>query len=92
MTESADNASLYSSTQSNTHNDWNADSGASSHMSYHREWFLNYKSYSVPIKLADHTIIYSAGIGDVEFWPTIRGPEEESNYVYKCSSCTTTPQ
>jgi hypothetical protein len=77
--ESAGNASLVSSssTSQNTHNnDWNADTGASSHMSPHREWFLNYKSHCVPIRLADHTLIYSAGIGDVEFRPIFKGQEK----------------
>jgi hypothetical protein len=74
----AGNASLVSSsTSQNTHqNDWNADTGASSHMSPHREWFLNYRSHCVPIRLADHTLIYSAGIGDVEFRPTFKGQEK----------------
>jgi hypothetical protein len=71
--ESAGNASLNSTSKPNTHNDWNADTGASSHMTFHREWFFNYKSHSVPVRLADHTTIYSAGIGDVEFWPIVKG-------------------
>jgi len=47
-------------------------------MTPHREWFYNYKPYCVPIRLADCTLIYSAGIGDVEIRPTIKGQEKRS--------------
>ncbi|KAI9568689.1 hypothetical protein HD554DRAFT_1992763, partial [Boletus coccyginus] len=36
--------------------DWNADSGA---------------PYCIPIKLADNTVVYSAGVGSVVFNPVI---------------------
>ena len=39
------------------------DSGATSHMIPHRAWFLDYKAFRIPIKLADGPFIYSAGIG-----------------------------
>src|ERR1700761_7298177 len=47
--------------------EWCADSGASSHMTPHRDWFVHYTPHTVPIKIADGNIIYSAGIGDVHF-------------------------
>jgi len=35
-------------------------------------WLIDYKLYEVPIKLADNTIVYSAGVGSVVFNPIIR--------------------
>ena len=42
-------------------------------MTPHQHWFTSYSPHVVPIRLADHTIIYSAGIGSVEFQPMIGG-------------------
>jgi len=52
---------------------WNADSGASSHMTPHRHWMRNYKPYKVPIQLANGDTIYSAGVGSVLFQPVVHG-------------------
>ena len=52
---------------------WNTDTGATSHMTPHKEWIRNYTTYRVPIRLADHTIVYSEGVGDVLFRPVING-------------------
>jgi len=60
-------------TTSKTHNDWNADTGATSHMTPYHHWLIDYKPYVVPIKLADNTIVYSAGVGSVVFNPIIEG-------------------
>jgi hypothetical protein len=66
--ESAGVVSLHTTTTtSKTHNDWTADTGATSHMTPHHRWLIDYKSYEVPIKLADNTIVYSAGVGSVVF-------------------------
>jgi hypothetical protein len=54
--------------------DWNADTGATSHMTPHRHWLRNYAPRHVPIKLADNNIVYSAGVGAVVFNPVINGP------------------
>jgi len=54
---------------------WNADTGATSHMTPHRNWIRNYTPYRVPIKLADHRIIYSEGMGSVLFRPIINGKQ-----------------
>src|ERR1700742_2036699 len=77
VVESAGNASIVSehvaySTQSDIFH-WNIDTGATSHMTPDHNWICNYKSYKVPIKLADNRIIYSAGIGTVAFMPIING-------------------
>jgi transposase InsO family protein len=78
-TESAGQASALSSSdrttwlQSRAATDWNPDTGASSHMTPHRHWFLSYSPHVVPVRLADNSIIYSAGKGSVEFQPTKNG-------------------
>src|SRR3984957_17856647 len=56
--------------------DWNTDTGASSHMTPHKHWFRSYSPHVVAVKLADHSTIYSAGIGSVEFQPVIDGIPE----------------
>ena len=53
--------------------DWNADSGATSHMTPHSHWIRNYTPFRTPIRLANDDIVYSAGIGSVRFVPTIGG-------------------
>jgi hypothetical protein len=70
IAESAGNASLHSTDPSDpfcplqldADVDWNADSGVTSHKTPHHHWLRNYTPKHVPIKLADHTVIYSAGI------------------------------
>src|SRR3954447_13901688 len=64
-----------SSSQPDTHSDWNADTGATSHMTPNRQWFHHYTPYCAPIRLADNTIVFSAGVGSVWFKPVIRGKE-----------------
>ena len=54
---------------------WCADTGASSHMTPHRAWFETYQSYSVPIRVADGTVVKSAGIGTVRFLPRLQGAQ-----------------
>jgi hypothetical protein len=83
--ESAGSASLISSTappNSITHA-WNTDSGATSHMTPHKKWFKTYKVYIAPIRLADNTVVYSAGVGSVEFKPIIWGKEERTIIFHK---------
>ena len=81
--ESAGKASIYSLDElenpfHQTNYDWIADSGATSHMTPHKHWLRNYKPLHIPIRLADHTIIYSAGIGNLLFKPLINGVESQS--------------
>ncbi|KAG7446186.1 uncharacterized protein BT62DRAFT_835687, partial [Guyanagaster necrorhizus] len=52
---------------------WNTDTGASRHMTPHRQWFRLYAPHVVPIRLADNSVIYSAGIGSVVLEPEIQG-------------------
>jgi hypothetical protein len=74
VTEFAGKASAVSeheanSTSSNVFH-WNTDTGATSSMTPHRHWIRNYTPYRVPIRLADHRIIYSKGVGTVRFRPS----------------------
>ena len=48
---------------------WNTDTGASAHMTPHRHWFRSYSPHSIPIRLANSHIVYSAGLGSVVFQP-----------------------
>lgn len=75
--ESAGKASAFASStersqwlKSKDATDWNTDTGATSHMTPHRSWFTLYSPHKVPIRLADHSIIFSEGIGSVEFQPS----------------------
>jgi hypothetical protein len=62
------------STSSNVFH-WNADTRAMSHMMPHKNWIRNYKPYRVPVKLADHRIIYSEGVGSILFRPIRMGKQ-----------------
>ncbi|EGO03130.1 hypothetical protein SERLA73DRAFT_131633, partial [Serpula lacrymans var. lacrymans S7.3] len=42
-------------------------------MTPHRHWVHHYTPYCVPIKLADHTVVYSAGVGTVVLNPVMNG-------------------
>ncbi len=53
------------------HVDWTADTGATSHMTPHRHWLRNYTPCRIPIRLADHSIVFSAGVGSVVFIPKV---------------------
>ena len=70
VVESAGNASSNhissSPLQTDANFNWNADSGATSHMTPHAHWICNY-TFRTPICLANNLIIYSAGIGSVRF-------------------------
>jgi len=52
-----------STPQNNSDFDWLADTGAISYMTPHRQWLRKYMSMRIPIKLANDTIVYSAGVG-----------------------------
>ncbi|KZT18955.1 hypothetical protein NEOLEDRAFT_1078975, partial [Neolentinus lepideus HHB14362 ss-1] len=50
---------------------WNTDTGATSHMTPHRHWFASYSPHIIPVRLANDTIIYTAGMGSVMFEPVL---------------------
>ena len=66
-----------------TRSDWIADTGATIHMTPHLHWFRSYSPYKTPIRLADHTVIYSAGIGDVEFEPVLKNGKLGRRLVFQ---------
>ena len=68
---SIDPSDLLSLLQLNADVDWNANMGTTSHMMPHRHWLHNYTSKCISIKLADNTVIYSAGVGSVVFHPNL---------------------
>ena len=55
---------------------WNADTGATSHMTPHRHFFASYTPFRTPVRLADGNVIYSEGVGSVVFEPVIEGVEQ----------------
>ena len=70
VTESAGAATVHlSSSPSSLPDAWNADTGATSHMTPHREWFKSYTPCSVPIRVANGQVVFAAGRGTVEFAP-----------------------
>jgi len=81
-------ASSLSSThhQLNSYNHWNADTGASAHMTPHRHWLRNFKPFQTRIELADGSAIYAEGTGSVQFQPVVNGQKmriiEFSNILY----------
>ena len=62
---------------------WCADTGASSHMTPNREWFDEYTPYVVPVRVADGTVVQSAGIGSVHFIPTLSGRSVQEVVFHK---------
>jgi hypothetical protein len=52
--------------------DWNADTGATCHMTPHLHWFTTYKPHKIPIRFADSKVIWSAGVGSVRFLCCLR--------------------
>jgi len=71
-TESAGVASIRPPTSSSLPNAWNADTGATAHMT-HRVWFKSYAPSCVRIRVANGQVIYAAGVGTVEFAPVKDG-------------------
>ena len=55
---------------------WNADTGATAHMTPHHHWMWNYTQKCVPVKLADNKVVHSAGVGSVVFVLVIGGKKQ----------------
>ncbi|KAF7346238.1 Integrase catalytic domain-containing protein [Mycena sanguinolenta] len=47
--------------------DWIVDTGASRHMTSFRQLFATYKPCTVPVRLADDSVVYAEGVGSVNF-------------------------
>src|SRR5882762_6918164 len=75
QTASAASASaLFSASQAESHS-WNADTGASAHMTFNRHWMRNLRPNRTQIRLADGSVVYSEGVGSVRFNPVINVQE-----------------
>jgi hypothetical protein len=73
-TEFAGAASTRSSLSNTLVSDfWNADTGATSHMTPRRDWFKDYRPSQVLICVANCDVVRAAGIGSVEFLPVKSG-------------------
>lgn len=85
-------SAFFSAPQSEANTSWNADTGASAHMTFHRHWIRNLRPYRVEIRLADGSVVYSEGIGSVRFNPVLNGQEmpplEFTDVLYVPALCT----
>ena len=65
---------------------WDAISGASAYMTFNLHWMCNIMPHCIPICLADGSMVYSEGIGTVQFSPMVHGQEmvrlEFTNVLY----------
>ena len=80
-------SALFSASSPDAHfSSWNADTGASAHMTFNRHWMRNMTPHRIPIRLADGSMVYSEGIGTVRFTPVVNGQEvaplEFTNVLY----------
>ena len=66
-------SALSSVIQSESHSSWNADTGASAHMTFNRHWMRHMTPHRIQIRLADGSVVYFEGIGSVRFIPAIEG-------------------
>lgn len=57
---------------------WNPDSGATSHMTPHREWIRDMVPCNVGVRLANNDVVWATGRGSVVFNPSINGKPAES--------------
>ena len=57
--------------------DWNADTGATRHMTPHRHWFNTYTPCRTPVRLADDKVVYSVGKGSILFRPCINNKQAQ---------------
>ena len=80
-------SALFSATSPDSHtSSWNADTGASAHITFNRHWMHNMTLHHIPIQLADGSVVYSEGIGTVQFNPVVHGQKmaklEFTNVLY----------
>lgn len=72
----ADSANSKISQKSKDDYSWYADSGASDHITAHKEWFDTYEELQLkesPIRIGDDRILYAAGRGDIEMESVVNG-------------------
>ncbi|TFK17033.1 hypothetical protein FA15DRAFT_629084, partial [Coprinopsis marcescibilis] len=49
------------------------NTGATAHMTPHGHWLRDYKPLRIPVCLADHSIVYTAGVRSMVFEPVLGG-------------------
>ena len=71
---------------------WNPDTGATSHMTPQLDWIHDMKPHRVPIRLGDHSVVFSEGMGSVWFEPVLDGlpgpAVRISNVLYVPALCS----
>ncbi len=75
-----------------SHLSWNADTGATAHMTFNHHWMRNLKPHRVPIRIANGLVVYSEGVGSVRFNPIVNGQEmpplEFTDVLYVPALCS----
>ena len=66
---------LFSATQFPSYDPWNVNIGTSAYMTFNCHWMHNLKSHYILIRLADGSMIYSKGVGTMQFNPVLGGKE-----------------
>lgn len=61
---------------------WVIDSGATTSMTPHRHYFVEYRPKKIPVRVAEGTVVYSAGVGSVIFTPTNGSPFHLHNVLH----------
>ena len=61
-----------------TDTSWNADSGATAHMTPHQKWIHNMKPCKVPVHLANNDVVWATGRGSMVFSLLINGKPSPS--------------
>jgi hypothetical protein len=80
-------SALFSASSPDAHfSSWNADTGASAHMTFNRHWMCNMMPHHIPICLTDGSVVHSEEIGSVQFIPVVNGQKmaklEFTNVLY----------
>jgi hypothetical protein len=65
--EFAGNASAFTPLSQTDADYWTADSGASIHMTFRRDWIIGLVPDRRRVELADGSVVYSAGISSIKF-------------------------
>jgi hypothetical protein len=56
-----------------TNHYWNPDTGATCHMTPHKEWLTHYRPHRVPVRLGDSSVVWSEGVSVCWFEPQLEG-------------------
>jgi hypothetical protein len=56
-----------------TDHSWNRDTGATCHMTPHKQWLTHYRAHRVPVRLGDNSVVWSEGIVSAGLSQCLRG-------------------